>query len=42
LVMLSLERKKVMCHLQDPLKGTVLLFALVYYFFFCRKSTYLV
>jgi hypothetical protein len=40
LVIYSLERKKVMCHLQDPIKGVVLIFSLVYYFFFCRKSMY--
>lgn len=40
LVIYSLERKKVVCHLQDPIKGVVLVFSLVYYFFFCRKSTY--
>lgn len=40
LVIYSLERKKVVCHLQDPVKGIVLVFSLVYYFFFCRKSTY--
>lgn len=39
-VIYSLERKKVVCHLQDPMKGIVLIFALVYYFFFCRKSMY--
>jgi hypothetical protein len=42
LVIYSLERKKVICHLQDPMKGIVLVFALVYYFFFCRKSLYLI
>jgi hypothetical protein len=42
LVIYSLERKKVICHLQDPIKGIVLVFALVYYFIFCRKSMYLV
>lgn len=42
LVIYSLERKKVICHLQDPMKGIVLVFALVYYFFFCRKSMYYV
>ncbi|PSN51618.1 hypothetical protein C0J52_09089 [Blattella germanica] len=36
-VIYSLERKKVICHLQDPIKGVVLVFSLVYYFFFCRK-----
>jgi hypothetical protein len=39
-VIYSLERKKVICHLQDPIKGIVLIFSLVYYFFFCRKSMY--
>jgi hypothetical protein len=40
LVIYSHERKKVICHLQDPIKGIVLIFSLVYYFFFCRKSMY--
>ncbi|KAF7281340.1 hypothetical protein GWI33_004826 [Rhynchophorus ferrugineus] len=33
----SLDRNKVLCHLQDPVKGIVLVFALLYYFFFCRN-----
>ncbi|XP_021930644.1 uncharacterized protein LOC110835079 isoform X2 [Zootermopsis nevadensis] len=37
LVIYSLERKKVVCHLQDPIKMIVLIFSLFYYFFFCRK-----
>lgn len=38
MVVYSVDRKRVMCHLQDPIKGIVLVFSLVYYFFFCRKS----
>lgn len=38
MVVYAVDRKRVMCHLQDPIKGIVLVFSLVYYFFFCRKS----
>lgn len=38
LVALSLDQNRVLCHLQDPIKGITLLFSLVYYFFFSRKS----
>ncbi|XP_067004999.2 uncharacterized protein [Anabrus simplex] len=37
LIVYALDRKRVMCHIQDPIKGIVLVFSLVYYFFFCRK-----
>ncbi|XP_047351902.1 uncharacterized protein LOC124949974 isoform X1 [Vespa velutina] len=37
LVALSLDQNRVLCHLQDPIKGITLLFSLVYYFFFSRK-----
>ncbi|KAG7212621.1 hypothetical protein KM043_012910 [Ampulex compressa] len=37
LVTLSLDKNRVLCHLQDPIKGITLVFSLVYYFFFCRK-----
>ena len=37
LVTLSLDQDRVLCHLQDPIKGIALVFSLVYYFFFCRK-----
>lgn len=37
LVTLSLDQDRVLCHLQDPIKGVALVFSLVYYFFFCRK-----
>lgn len=40
LVTLSLDEERVLCHLQDPIKGIVLVFSLVYYFFFCRKSKF--
>lgn len=33
----ALDRKRVVCHLQDPVKGVVLVFSLLFYFFFCRK-----
>lgn len=38
LITLSLDQNRVLCHLQDPIKGITLVFSLVYYFFFCRKS----
>lgn len=31
------DRNKVVCHLQDPLKGIIVVFSLLYYFFFCRN-----
>ena len=34
----SLDQDRVLCHLQDPIKGIILVFSLIYYFFFCRKS----
>ncbi|GLG99001.1 Uncharacterized protein GBIM_05544 [Gryllus bimaculatus] len=37
LLLYAVDRKRVMCHLQDPIKGIVLVFSLVYYFFFCKK-----
>lgn len=42
MVIYAVDRKRVMCHLQDPIKGIVLVFSLVYYFFFCRKSKYII
>ncbi|CAK9818702.1 hypothetical protein ANTQUA_LOCUS9907 [Anthophora quadrimaculata] len=36
-ITLCLDRDRVPCHLQDPIKGITLVFSLVYYFFFCRK-----
>ncbi|XP_015601302.1 uncharacterized protein LOC107270636 isoform X2 [Cephus cinctus] len=36
-ITLSLDQNRVLCHLQDPIKGITLVFSLVYYFFFCRK-----
>lgn len=32
---------RVPCHLQDPLKAVVVLLALLYYFFLCKKSKYI-
>lgn len=40
LVVYALDRKRVVCHIQDPVKGLVLIFSLLYYFFFCRKCEY--
>lgn len=40
LVIYALDRKRVVCHIQDPVKGVVLIFSLLYYFFFCRKCKY--
>lgn len=40
LVIYALDRKRVVCHIQDPIKGVVLIFSLLYYFFFCRKCKY--
>ncbi|XP_017782880.1 PREDICTED: uncharacterized protein LOC108567119 [Nicrophorus vespilloides] len=37
IIIYAVDRKKVMCHLQDPIKGLVLVFSLIYYFFFCKK-----
>ncbi|XP_023023825.2 uncharacterized protein isoform X2 [Leptinotarsa decemlineata] len=37
MIIYALDRKRVICHLQDPIKGIVLVFSLLYYFFFCRK-----
>lgn len=37
MIVFALDRKRVICHLQDPVKGIVLVFSLLYYFFFCRK-----
>ncbi|XP_076300500.1 uncharacterized protein LOC143218859 [Lasioglossum baleicum] len=37
LITLCLDESRVLCHLQDPIKGITLVFSLVYYFFFCRK-----
>lgn len=37
LITYSMDRKRVMCHLQDPMKGIILVFSLLYYFIFCRK-----
>ncbi|KAG8222468.1 hypothetical protein J437_LFUL002203 [Ladona fulva] len=33
----ALDRKRVLCHLQDPIMGVILVFSLVFYFFFCGK-----
>lgn len=38
LMNLSLDQNRVLCHLQDPIKGITLVFSLVYYFIFSRKS----
>lgn len=38
LIVMSMDQNRVLCHLQDPIKGIMLVFSLVYYFFFCQKS----
>lgn len=40
MIIYALDRKRVMCHLQDPIKGIVLVFSLIYYFFFCKKRKF--
>lgn len=40
-IIYSTDQKRVMCHLQDPIKGIILVFALIFYFFFCRKCKFL-
>lgn len=42
MVIYALDRKRVICHLQDPIKGIVLVFSLLYYFFFCRKCKHII
>lgn len=37
-IVYAMDRKRVMCHLQDPIKGVILVFSLVNYFFFCKRS----
>ncbi|XP_065164912.1 uncharacterized protein [Atheta coriaria] len=37
LIVYALDKKRVLCHLQDPMKGLLLVFSLIYYFFFCKK-----
>ncbi|XP_071451949.1 uncharacterized protein [Hetaerina americana] len=37
IIIYSLDRKRVLCHLQDPIMGVILVFSLVFYFFFCGK-----
>lgn len=37
LYLYAVDRNRVMCHLQDPIKGIILVLALLYYFFFCRN-----
>lgn len=37
MVVYAVDRKRVLCHIQDPIKGVVLIFSLLYYFFFCKK-----
>lgn len=36
-VLYALDRQRVLCHLQDPLKGVILVFSMVFYFCFSRK-----
>lgn len=37
LYLYAVDRNRVMCHLQDPIKGIILVLGLLYYFFFCRN-----
>lgn len=34
------DRNRVLCHMQDPIKGIIVVFALVSYFFFCRSCKF--
>lgn len=36
-ILFALDRQRVLCHLQDPMKGLILVFSMVYYFCFSRK-----
>lgn len=38
MIVYAVDRKRVMCHLQDPIKGVILVFSLINYFFFCKRS----
>lgn len=42
MIIYALDKKRVVCHIQDPVKGVVLIFALLYYFFFCRRCKYII
>ncbi|ERL87055.1 uncharacterized protein LOC109538624 [Dendroctonus ponderosae] len=37
LYMYASDRNRVLCHMQDPIKGIIVVFALLNYFFFCRS-----
>ncbi|RZC43233.1 hypothetical protein BDFB_008418, partial [Asbolus verrucosus] len=37
MIIYALDRNRVACHLQDPIKGIVLVWSLLYYFFFCQR-----
>lgn len=37
MILYAIDRKRVMCHLQDPIKGLLLVLSLLYYFLFCKK-----
>jgi hypothetical protein len=37
IIVYALDRKRVVCHLQDPMKGLMLVWAFLYYFFFCQR-----
>ena len=41
MVVYAVDRKRVMCHIQDPVKGLVLVFSLINYFLFSKKSKFL-
>lgn len=38
-VIIICSYNRVACHLQDPLKGFILAFAVVFYFMFCKKGS---
>lgn len=40
-ILYALDRQRVLCHLQDPIKGMILVFSMVYYFCFSRKSRFI-
>ncbi|XP_034239023.1 uncharacterized protein LOC117643942 [Thrips palmi] len=36
-IVYALDRQRVLCHLQDPMKGIILVFSMIYYFCFSKK-----
>lgn len=37
-IVYALDRQRVLCHLQDPIKGVILVFSMIFYFCFSKKS----